>query len=116
LTHEQIARICHEANKGLCEATNDFSQKSWAEAEPWQRDSAISGVAFALANPDAPASMQHDAWSAEKIADGWKYGPVKDPGKKEHPCLVPYNELPPAQQAKDHVFKAIVQSLAQFVA
>jgi hypothetical protein len=56
-------------------------------------------------------SAQHEAWCDHKIADGWKYGPVKDAGKKEHPCLVPYDELPPEQKAKDYVFRAIVTSL-----
>ncbi len=26
---EQIAIICHSANKGICEAFGDFSQKDW---------------------------------------------------------------------------------------
>jgi hypothetical protein len=47
----EIAKVCHEANKAWCEANNDYSQKSWDEAEHWQRDSAIKGVEFALANP-----------------------------------------------------------------
>lgn len=36
----------------------------------------------------------HEVWAAGRIADGWKYGPVRDDYKKEHPCLVPYDELP----------------------
>lgn len=113
---EDIAKICHQANKALCESVNDFSQKDWQDAEPWQRDSAISGVTFAINNPDAPASAQHDAWSADKVRDGWKYGAVKDAAKKEHPCLVPFEQLPPEQQAKDHLFKSIVRALSPFVA
>jgi hypothetical protein len=115
MTIEDIARICHEANKALCESVGDFSQKPWKEAEGWQRDSAITGVRFALDNPDAPASAQHDSWTQEKLSAGWKYGPVKDADKKEHPCLVPFEQLPPEQQAKDYLFKAIVRGLAQFV-
>lgn len=109
---EAIARVCHEANAAWCEAHGDDSQLPWAHAAQWQRDSAIAGVQFALAHPDAPPSAQHDAWSKDKLADGWKYGPVKDPTKKEHPCLVPFEELPPPQQAKDRLFRAIVHALA----
>jgi hypothetical protein len=47
---------------------------------------------------------------AEKKADGWVYGEVKDPEKKEHPCLVEYEELPKDQQAKDSLFIAVVRS------
>ena len=111
MTNDQVARVAHEANRALCDAFGDNSQKCWEEAEEWQRESAIKGVAFAQANPDAPASAQHDAWSEHKLTDGWKYGPIKDPGKKEHPCLVPYDQLPPEQKAKDYVFKAVVKSL-----
>lgn len=110
-----VARICHEANKALCESQGDKSQKSWNEAEPEFIDSTINAVNFNLANPNAPASANHDSWLAERGANGWKYGKVKDIEAKLHPCFVPYNELPPEQQAKDHLFKAIVAGLAPFV-
>lgn len=107
-----IARVCHEANRALCEAFGDHSQKPWGEAEQWQRDSAVRGVRFALDNPEAPPSAQHEAWLADKVADGWTYGPVKDAAAKYHPCCVPYEKLPPEQKAKDYVFKAVVRALA----
>lgn len=112
MTNEQIAQICHEANRGLCETVGDNTQVNWYAAEPWQRDSAIKGVEFARANPDAPASAQHDAWTRDKVADGWTYGEVKDATAKTHPCLVPFEQLPPFQQAKDILFRAIVKALA----
>lgn len=114
MTERQIAQIVHEANRGLCEATGDFSQKSWGEAEDWQRESAIAGVRWRLEHMEAPDSAQHEAWMADKRQQGWKWGPVKNAVEKEHPCLVPYEELPPEQQAKDVLFVAIVKHLAQF--
>lgn len=108
---KSIAIACHEANRAWCAAHDDLSQKSWYDAEPWQRDSAIAGVMFRLNNPDAGESAQHDAWSADKVADGWVYGDVKDGDKKTHPCLVPFNELPLFQQKKDALFCAIVDAL-----
>src|SRR5215471_15012256 len=108
---EQIARVCHEANRALCELQNDTSQKPWDQAEPWQRESAIAGVKFRLDNPDALESAQHEAWVEHKTKEGWTHGPVKDPAKKEHPCMVPYNELPAGQKTKDILFKAIVLAL-----
>lgn len=108
-----IARVCHEANKGWCEANGDHSQLPWDQAPEWQRTSCILGVEFALAHPDAGDSAQHDNWSRQKVQDGWTYGPVKDPAAKTHPCLVPFEELPPEQQAKDRLFRAIVLALAR---
>lgn len=106
-----IAIICHQANKAWCENQGDNSQKDWDQAEEWQRQSAVKGVEFRLENPNAPESAQHDAWSKDKIENGWKYGREKDPEKKEHPCLVPFNELPEFQQKKDKLFCAIVDAL-----
>jgi hypothetical protein len=109
---ENIARVCHAANLAWCVINGDNSQKPWDEAEGWQRSSAVLGVKFALNNPDAPDSAQHDAWMRDKIADGWKYGEEKDAAAKTHPCIVPFDKLPAHQQAKDKLFKAIVAALA----
>lgn len=110
---EQVARICHETNKAYCDSIGDPSQKSWDEAEQWQRDSAINGVKFSIDNPAAPASAQHDAWLADKARDGWKFGTIKNADAKEHPCMVPYEQLPQEQRLKDHLFKGIVRSFQE---
>lgn len=109
-----IARICHEANRALCETQNDPSQKGWEDAPEWQRSSALLGVMFTRDNPDAPPSANHESWHAQKLAEGWRWGLVKDPEAKTHPCMVPFDQLPPEQQAKDHLFKAIARSLLPF--
>lgn len=111
ISAEAIAKVCHEVNRAYCAALGDNSQPSWDDAPDWQRNSAINGVKFHHENPDAGPSHSHDSWLAEKKADGWKYGPVKDPVKKEHPCYVPYDELPAEQKAKDYIFGAIVKAM-----
>ena len=108
---EKIAEACHEANRGLCLAFGDESQPRWADAPEWQRKSAIAGVEFHRDNPNATPSASHDSWLEEKRRDGWKYGPTKDPEKKEHPCFVPYDALPVEQRVKDYAFKAICTAL-----
>ena len=47
------------------------------------------------------AKVEHDRWMKEKIDDGWVYAPVRDNRKKHHNCLVPWEELSPAEQTKD---------------
>lgn len=113
MDNTSIAKVCHEANRAYCAALGDLSQTAWEQAPEWQKDSAIKGVEFNIANPDAPASASHDSWLAVKEADGWKYGEVKDAEKKEHPCYVPYAQLPKDQQLKDALFKAVVAALTQ---
>ena len=48
--------------------------------------------------------------SPEKIRS-WSYGEVKDAEAKTHPCLIPYDQLPEFQKAKDKLFVAIVDAL-----
>jgi hypothetical protein len=107
---EQIAKTCHEVNRAYCLSLGDTSQPSWEDAPDWQKESAMDGVTFHLENPEAGPAASHNNWLVLKKADGWKYGPVKDPDKKEHPCFVPYQELPKEQQAKDSLFIAVVES------
>lgn len=113
MSPEQIARVTHDANRSYCQSIGDDSQKTWDEAEQWQRDSAITGVLYALGNPNVTSEEMHDSWSAQKEATGWKYGIVKDSEKKQHPCLVSYSELPAEQQRKDALFSAIVSALRE---
>lgn len=104
------AIAAHEANRAYCLAMGDTSQRPWEEAPEWQMQSALNGVDGVLAGNGPRES--HESWLAEKERTGWKYGPVKDPEKKEHPCFVPYDELPPAQKAKDAVFVGVVRAMA----
>lgn len=108
---ESIAKICHETNKAYCEMLGDDSQKSWEEAPQWQKESAVKGVQFHLDNPDAKPSHSHESWLKEKVNNGWSYGKEKDPDKRTHPCIVPFEQLPKEQQVKDILFKNIVDSI-----
>ena len=108
---EQIARVCHEVNRAYCQALGDNSQPLWEEAPEWMKSSAINGVNLHLGNPNAGPEASHESWMAEKIATGWSYGPVKNADDKEHPCMVPFAQLPVEQQAKDYIFRAVVHAL-----
>jgi len=108
---EEIAKVCHEANRAYCETLGDQSQPVWESAPEWQRTSAVKGVEFHLSHPGSSPSQSHEEWLKEKKATGWKYGPVKDPEKKEHPCFLPYDELPVSQRVKDDLFIGIVDAL-----
>lgn len=110
---ERIAQACHEANRVWCLALGDASQPHWEDAPQWQKDSAIAGV---KAHVDSGLTMtpeqSHESWLAVKKAEGWKYGPIKDADKKEHPCFVPYAALPYEQRKKDAIFLAVVHAMA----
>lgn len=115
-TPADVARIAHEANRALCDALGDTSQEPWIDAPHWQKSSAVDGVLYHLRVPDAGPEASHENWMAQKDRDGWTWGPKKDPEAKTHPCMVPFDKLPPEQQAKDHLFRAIVRALRPFIA
>lgn len=111
-----IARVAHEVNKAYCESLGDFTQVDWESAPQWQKDSAIAGVELHLANPNLGVDASHQAWMEHKRAEGWTYGPLKDPVKKEHPCFVPYADLPFEQKSKDFIFRGVVHAIAREMA
>ena len=116
LNDREIARVCHEVNRAYCESLGDKSQKPWDEAEQWQKDSAVNGVLHRIeslfgGDTSGPES-QHEAWMADKAKDGWTYGPVKRADLKQHPCMVPFEELHFIQQKKDALFRAVIHALA----
>jgi len=47
------------------------------------------------------AKNTHDVWAAGRIAEGWTYGATRDDELKQHPCLVPYEDLPESEKEYD---------------
>lgn len=43
----------------------------------------------------------HEVWARTRIGQGWTYGPVRDDERKQHPCLVPYEDLPESEKVYD---------------
>lgn len=105
------AKFAHEINKSYCESLGDHSQLSWEDSPDWVHASAISGVKFHVLNPESTPAQSHENWLKDKAADGWKYGPKKNPVLKEHPCFCPYRELPQEQRSKDYLFKCVVEQM-----
>jgi class 3 adenylate cyclase/tetratricopeptide (TPR) repeat protein len=47
------------------------------------------------------ARNTHENWARQRMTDGWRYGPVRDDARKEHPGLVPYEDLSEAEKQYD---------------
>ena len=108
--YEDVAKICHEANKAYCVTIGDNTQPSWEDAPEWQKESAINGVRFHCLNENTTPADSHNSWLKEKTEQGWSWGEIKDAEKKEHPCFTAYENLPKSQQIKDYIFKNIVEA------
>lgn len=49
------------------------------------------------------AENTHEVWASQRIRDGWRWGPKRDDAHKEHPCLIPYGELPDSEKEYDRL-------------
>jgi hypothetical protein len=112
--YRRIAKVCHEVNRAYCEALGDMSQVPWELAPDWQQASALNGVRYHLEHRDSAPADSHNSWLVEKTRTGWVLGTVKNPdaAPPTHPCMVPFEQLPAEQRAKDFLFLAVVRQLA----
>ena len=110
LTPEQIAGICHEANRALQDVLGDpHVSTPWQIMTPAERADTVRGIrAAGYLTP----SEQHQAWCDERARNGWTYGDRVDEHAKTHPCMLPWELLTEGQQLKDHLFQAIVKALS----
>jgi hypothetical protein len=54
-----------------------------------------------LALVELLAENAHDIWASERLRDGWTFGPERDDAERQHPCLVPYAQLPERERDYD---------------
>lgn len=47
------------------------------------------------------AKNVHEVWSAGRMMDGWTYGEERNDARRQHPCLVPYEELSEEEKEYD---------------
>lgn len=47
------------------------------------------------------AKNVHEMWAAGRMRDGWSYGEVRNDMNKQHPCLVPYEDLTETEKSYD---------------
>ena len=50
---------------------------------------------------EALAKNVHEVWAQSRISQGWSYGSERNDELKQHPCLVPYEELPEVEKDYD---------------
>lgn len=47
------------------------------------------------------AKNVHEVWAKSRIEQGWTYGEKRSDDLKQHPCLIPYEELPEVEKDYD---------------
>lgn len=43
----------------------------------------------------------HETWAQGRLNDGWVLGPQRSDTLKQHPCLIPYDDLPESEKDYD---------------
>jgi voltage-gated potassium channel Kch len=130
-THEILARAIHEeyvrnqAAIGDTPETNR-SMRPWDESEEHTRDSNRHQAAdirhklteigcdiepisdwdaapfeFSPEELEHLSQIEHDRWWKDKEAAGWRLGPVKDERRREHPDMIPWEEISEPTREKD---------------
>lgn len=106
-----IAHVVHDAIRAWQIETDTPSPCApWEQATDEQRESTVLSVQAAV--DSVSPEQQHERWTAQRIAAGWTWGPVRDIQRRTNPALVPYADLPEDQKAKDRLVNAIVAALA----
>lgn len=70
----------------------------WATCDQIFQEDEDSGKVLAMAR------MEHDLWCQGMQADGWRYGPQRSKTRKTNPDLVPWEQLPEGEIAKNEQF------------
>lgn len=60
-------------------------------------------TAFAPAEAEYLAYLEHRRWMEERLRNGWTWGEKRDDARRTHPDLVPYDELSEASKALDRL-------------
>jgi class 3 adenylate cyclase/tetratricopeptide (TPR) repeat protein len=58
------------------------------------------------------AEITHDNWLKQRLADGWRHGTSRNDLLKEHPCIVPYDDLPESEKEYDRkISVGVIQAM-----
>lgn len=60
------------------------------------------------------AENTHEVWARQRMSEGWTHGPRRDDALKQHPSLVPYNQL--SESEKEYDRKTATEALKVILA
>lgn len=60
------------------------------------------------------SKIEHDRWSAEKIAEGWMYSEITDKNRKQSAYLQPYDQL--TEEIKGYDREAVIEIMKNLIA
>jgi hypothetical protein len=108
----ELAEVLRESNRAQA---RDIGNKLAHLGLGLARNSRWGPPSFSFSAPqlDLLSTMEHERWMAERLAAGWKLGPVRDVVNKLHPSLKPWDDLSDMDKDRD---RATVRDLPMFLA
>jgi hypothetical protein len=105
-----------DASSGLASRKRS-AYGSWHDMPPWHELSITVQGNYVrrvqeIVEGCGPAQI-HTRWLQEVRRDRWRHGPGYDASKREHPAIVPYDELPRVQRRELEICVAIALTMAR---
>lgn len=106
---EAASHAAHEVLRSYSRnVLDDYTHAAWDDV-PEESKREVRQNVISIMQYDYTAEKSHEIWMAQKLASGWRWGNVKNPEKREHPCLVEYKLLPEEQRFKDELWVSTVR-------
>jgi hypothetical protein len=102
--HAIITIVAHNTIASFCRYKSNFQIPCWDEADEVTRIIHLDVVRAILSTQQYTPEHFHTHWRAALMSDGWELGPELDHAAKKHPLMVPYPELPQAEQIRYQLF------------
>ncbi len=104
-----------ETKCGRRTSTSPRKQAAAPDYRPAPRDTSGVTIPPDLASlTDVLARNTHENWAAQRLSDGWRWGPSRDDHAREHPCLVAYEEL--SEEEKEYDRRTALETIRLILA
>ena len=111
------AKFVYEATRLVAIAANAPAiPKPWSQRESEFRAQFLDVIEHQTGDRRSASPAQlHQAWVQAYREMGWVHGETRDPVKRTHPDMVPYQELGQLEQDKDAVFIALCEIARRWI-
>lgn len=97
---DRLPETYREANRAQARFATERLATIGCEVRPTE-DWEVGQPVFKPEEIEAMAETEHERWCADRTADGWTYGKVRDNIQLRHPDLVPWSQLDESTREKD---------------
>ena len=115
--NERRARFVYEGARIAASCANaPIVPEPWSEREADFCDQFLEVIKNQCSSRRClSAERLHEEWVEAYRKNGWKYGSVRDRGKRTHPDMVLYEELGQLERDKDDVFVSLCEIARQWI-